>query len=79
MSQADAGFLSVSFEYVLLPLVNKEAASAYSRAEYSQAGRDTKREWAESRRHQVAAEGDRHRILISKSQLHADTQVSRNG
>ena len=27
-----------------LNLVNKEAASAYSRAEYSQAGRDTYRE-----------------------------------
>ena len=36
----DVGFHSVCYEYVLLPLVNKEAALAYSRAEYSQAGRD---------------------------------------
>ena len=40
----NVGFPSVCYEYVLLPLVNKEAASAYSRAEYSQAGRDIERE-----------------------------------
>ena len=36
----DVGFPSVCYEYVLSPLVNKEAALAYSRVEYSQAGRD---------------------------------------
>ena len=35
----DVGFPSVCDEYVLLPLVNKEAASAYGRAEYIQSGR----------------------------------------
>ena len=34
------GFPSVCCEYVLLPLVVKEAASAYMTAEYSQAGID---------------------------------------
>ena len=32
---ADVGFPSVCCEYVLLSLVNKEAALAYGRAEYS--------------------------------------------
>ena len=36
----DVGLPSVCCEYVLLPLANKEAASAYGRAEYCQAGRD---------------------------------------
>ena len=39
----DVGCPSVCYKYVLLPLVNKEAALAYSRAEYSQAGRDIER------------------------------------
>lgn len=39
MELPDAGFLSVCYDYVLLPLVNgKEVASAYAREEYSQAG-----------------------------------------
>ena len=36
-------FPSVCYEYVLLPLVNKEVASAYSRVEHSQTGRDIER------------------------------------
>ena len=36
----DVGFPSVCYKYVLLSLVNEEPASAYSEAEYSQAGRD---------------------------------------
>ena len=39
----DVRFPPVYYDYVLLPLVNKVAASAYSRAKYSQAGRDIKR------------------------------------
>ena len=31
----DVGFPSVSSEYILLPLVNKETALAYDRADYS--------------------------------------------
>ena len=30
----DVGFTTVYYEYVLLPLINKEAALAYGRAEY---------------------------------------------
>ena len=37
---ASVGFPSVCCEYVLLPLVNIEAALAYSREEASQGGRD---------------------------------------
>ena len=44
MSATDVGFHSVCYQYVLLPLVNKEAALAYSRAEYSQARRNIERE-----------------------------------
>ena len=40
----DVGCPSVCCEYVLLSLVNKEAALAYGRAEHSQAGRDIYRE-----------------------------------
>ena len=36
----DVGFAFVCCEYVLLPLVNKETAWAYSRVEYSQAAKD---------------------------------------
>ena len=38
------GATSVCFEYVLLPLVNKEAASAYDMLEYSQAAQDNETE-----------------------------------
>ena len=55
----DVQFPSVCYEYVLLPLVNREAALVYSRAEYSQTGRDVERE-AESKRCRVAAEGEGH-------------------
>lgn len=36
----DVGFPSAFSEYVLLPLVNREAASAYGKTEYSHPGRD---------------------------------------
>ena len=39
-STCDVGFPSVCCEYVLQPLVNKKAASAYRKADYSQYGRD---------------------------------------
>ena len=45
----DVGFPSACSEYVLLPLVEKEAASAYGRTEYSQPGRD-ERESRQSQR-----------------------------
>ena len=41
---------SVCYEYVLSPLVNKEASLAYGIAEYSQAGRDINRESRQSQR-----------------------------
>ena len=37
------------------------------------------RELAESEKHHVAAEGNKHPILSSKPQPHADTQNNRNG
>ena len=59
----DVGFPSVCCKYVLLPLVNKESALAYGRAEYSKVGnpsRDRGGKKAESGRHHVNAEGERH-------------------
>ena len=53
------GFSFVCYEYVLLPLVNKEAALAYSRAEYSKAenpSRDREGKKAESERSHVATQ-----------------------
>ena len=38
MSSIAVEFPYVHYEYVLLPLVNKEATLAYGRAEYSQVG-----------------------------------------
>ena len=38
-STSYVGFPTVCYEYVLLPLVNKEAALAYVIAEYSQMGK----------------------------------------
>ena len=52
------GFPSVCCEYVLLPLVNKEAASAYGRVNIARL-EEIEREQAEPRRRHVAAEGDR--------------------
>ena len=34
ITPCDVGFPSVCYEYILLPLVNKEAALVYGRAEY---------------------------------------------
>ena len=56
------GFPSVCHGDVLLSLVNKEAALAYGRAEYSKAGNsstDKGGKKAELERCQVAAEGER--------------------
>lgn len=36
------GYLSIDWEYVFLPLVYKEAAMAYGKAEYSQVGNPSK-------------------------------------
>ena len=43
MSRFDVGFPSVCYEFVLLPLVNKEVALVYNRAEYGQTGKDIER------------------------------------
>ena len=63
------GFPSIWYEYVLLSLVNKEATVAYSKAEYSQAGRDVKSRQKET---------DTGRSFISKPQFHGYTQINRN-
>ena len=66
----------------LLPLVNKEAALAYSKAEYSQAGnpnRDKQREQDESRKHHATDEEERCWNLTGKLQPCGDTQINRNG
>ena len=42
------GLSSICCDYALLPLVNKEVALAYGRAEYSQAERDIYRESRQS-------------------------------
>ena len=40
LHHSDAGFPSVGCEYVLLPLVNKEAALVCARTKYSQGGKN---------------------------------------
>ena len=55
-------FFSVCCEYVSLLLVNKEAALAYGRAEYSKAGnpsRDRRGKKVEPGRYHVATKGER--------------------
>ena len=75
------GCSSVCCEYVSLPLVNKEAALAYDKTEYSQAGRDISkvsgvREMPCSycRRQMPEIYGMRH-----GSEPHGDLQINRNG
>lgn len=69
----DMGFPSICCKYILLPFVNKEAASAYSRAEYSQAGRNIERVWGELERYHVAAEREGHvGTLLWRPQPHGD-------
>ena len=51
------GFSSVVCEYVLFPLVNKEAVLAYDRAEYNKAGIPRKK--MDSGRFYVAAQEGR--------------------
>ena len=76
------GFPPICCKYVLFPLVNKEAAWAYGRAEYKQAGnrsRDEGGKKMESERCHVAAEVERCQNLIGTLQLCEDTQINRNG
>ena len=76
------GCSSVYCEYVLLSLVNKEAALAYGRAEYSKAGipsRDRGEKKMESDKPHVAAKGERCQNLIGKSQFCGAIQINRNG
>ena len=57
------GFPSVCYEYILLPLVIKEAVSVNGLVELSQMGnlnRDIERKQVESGKCHVAAEGDRY-------------------
>ena len=75
-------FPSVCYEYGLLTLVNKEAVSAYGRAEYSKVGnpsRDKGGKKVELGRCHVAAEGERHQNLTGKAQPHANVQSNKNG
>ena len=73
-------FPSVCCEYVLLPMVSKEAALAYGKAEYSQAGNLNREiEQTESKRCHVATKGERCWNLTGKPQPHGDTQINRNG
>ena len=79
--QVDVGFPSVCCECVLLPLVNKEAALAYVREEYSKAenpSRDRGGKKAESGRHHLVDKRGCQN-LTGKPQLHGDTQTNRNG
>ena len=76
------GFPSVCCEYVLLPLVNKEAALTYGRAEYSKAGnpsRDRRGKKVESGDAMLAAKGEGRCNLTGRPQSRGDTQVNRNG
>ena len=78
----DVGFPSVGCEYVLLPLVSKEAALANGRAVYSKVGnpsRDRGGKKMESSRLPVAAGGERCQNLTGRPHPCGDTQISRNG
>ena len=79
----DVGLLSECCENLLLPLLNKEAAVAYGRTEYSNAGnlsRDREGKKVESGRCHVAAEGEKHQNFTSRPQPHGNTQINnRNG
>ena len=61
------GFPFVCYKYILLPLVNKDAALAYSRADYNQDERDIEREKVESKRYHVAAKGGRHHVAAQEA------------
>ena len=81
-AKPDVGFPSVCWEYVLLPLANKETALAYGSTEYSQVGIlsiERRRKKVELGRDHVAAKGERCQNLTSMPQTHGDTQINRNG
>ena len=60
----DVGFPSVCCEYVLSPLVNKEAALSYGRAEYSNVGNPSRdRGGKESGRQHVAIQEARYEVI----------------
>ena len=68
----DVGFPSVCYEYVLFPLVNKDIALAYGKAEYNKAGnpsRDRGGKKAKSEITHVASEGERCHNLTGKLRL----------
>ena len=71
------GLPSVCYEYVLLPLVNKEFALASGKAEYSKVGnlsRDREGTKAKLDRCHVAAKGERcQNLTLGKSQPPGDT------
>ena len=78
----DVGFLSVCCEYVLLALVIKEVALAYSRTDYRKVGnprRDRRGKKVESGRCHAAAEGERCQNLTGRPQPPDNTQINRNG
>ena len=72
------GFSSVCCKYVLLPLVNKEAALAYGRAEYSKVGNPSRNRGGkkvESGKRHVAAEGEGCQNLTGKPQPCSETRL----
>ena len=74
----DVGFPSVWYEYVLLPLVNKESALAYGRIEYSKSGnpsRDRGGKKVESAKCHVAANIERYKKLTGRPYPHGGTEV----
>ena len=71
------GFPSVCCEYVLLPLVNKETALLYGRAEYNQPGRDY-RESRQSQRDVSLPKDTDVSTLPGKPQPSGNTQNNRN-
>ena len=81
----DVGFPFICCEYVSLPLVNKEAASAYGKAEYSQAGNPNRERERERKRERVGAVRETtcswRKTLehTGRQQPHGDTHINRNG
>ena len=63
------GFPSVCYEYVLFPLVNKDTALTYGKAEYNKAGNSSRNgggKKAKSEITHVASEGERCHKVIGK-------------
>ena len=70
------GFPSVCCKYVLLPLVNKDAALANGRAEQTQVGKQGERMQNQSYAIQLQEKDVR---TLPVPQSHGDTQMNRNG